>query len=249
MKKLAVLLLACLLTACAPAAAPPATATPIPPTVTDTPAPTATPEPTNTPKPTRTPKPTSTHRPPPTKTPVPDPILFTGTGDSVIDIDYPWDNAAQVDITHTGSAHFAIWSYDENNERIDLLVNTSGKYKGRVLIDILVGEPITRRMEITADGAWTITVLPLGVEFLHLCYIPGPCEGEGDDVLGLVGDPDTMQVDYPGNSYFSIWSYGPEIDLLVNESGPYAGRVLIQKGTVLFSIHAEGPWTLDITAR
>src|SRR4030065_1058006 len=94
---------------------------------TDTPKPTDTPEPTNTPKPSNTPKPTNTPKPsntpqPPTATP--EPILLTGSGDAVVDVDIPF-NIAVVHITGNASGrYFGVTSYGEDGEQINLLVNT-----------------------------------------------------------------------------------------------------------------------------
>jgi hypothetical protein len=253
MKNIAILILiACLLAACAPAATPPptATATPIPPTVTDTPAPSATPTITNTPTATATPKPTATKRPTATSTPVPQPITYTGTGDSVIDIETTWgSDSSIVEISHTGGGNFAVWNVDENNEHIDLLVNTIGSYQGRVPIDLMADQNPTRRMEIHAGGTWTIVLSPLSLDYIRICEVPGPCNGDGDDLVALKGDPDTMQVEYSGGGNFAIWGYASERDLLVNEIDTYSGKVLLANGTFMLVIHAAGPWTLDITAR
>ncbi len=67
---------------------------------TSTPEPTATatltptPEPTNTPAPTATPEPTSTPTPEPTATPAPQPVVYSGSGTNVIDIQKPGDAAS-----------------------------------------------------------------------------------------------------------------------------------------------------------
>jgi hypothetical protein len=221
-----------------------AVATTKPLAATNTKAPTDTPAPTNTPKPTNTPRPTAT------PTEVPQPITYTGTGDSVIDIETTWgSDSSIVEITHKGGGNFAVWNVDENNEHIDLLVNTIGNYTGRVAIDLMANQNPTRRLEINAGGSWTIVLYPLSLDYIRICVVPGPCTGTGDDLVALDGDPDTMQVEYPGGGNFAIWSFATERDLLVNEIGPYSGKVLLTNGTFMLVVHAEGPWTLDITAR
>ncbi len=120
------------------------------PTITNTPLPTNTPEPTNTPRPTNTPVPTAT------LTPTPAPIVLTGTGDSVVDLD-KWDGAALLHITDGGGSNFAIWNYGPDGEKIDLLVNTIGKYDGIRPLDFLSDED-TARFSVESSGQWKIEV-------------------------------------------------------------------------------------------
>ncbi len=87
----------------------------------DTPKPTDTPQPTNTPRPTNTPLPTATN------TPIPEPIIISGSGDDVVDID-KWSGPAILIINYQGRSNFVISNYGAGGEKIDLLVNTIGSY-------------------------------------------------------------------------------------------------------------------------
>ena len=50
-------------------------------------------------------------------------------------------------------------------------------------------------------------------------------------------------------SNFAIWGYGDTRDLLVNEISPYTGVVIVPSGIIILVIEAEGPWSIEVTAR
>jgi hypothetical protein len=74
----------------------------------------------------------------------------TGTGDDVVLVDPPTSGLTTVNITHNGSANFAVWAYGSSGT--DLLVNEIGNYAG----ESLLGDG-TFLIEIAADGSWSIT--------------------------------------------------------------------------------------------
>ena len=209
-------------------------------TITDTPEPTSTRQPTNTRRPSNTPRPTATH------TAIPTPILLSGTGSTVVDL-AKWDVGALAHITHDGGGNFAIWSYGEDGNRIDLLVNTIGNYKGTVPLDFGTDEQTTR-FEITARGSWTIEVAPL--ETMRREMIPGIMIGEGDDVLFMVSDdPDLLTAKADGwRGNFAVWAYGDRRSLLVNEIAPYEGTVVVPRDALVLVVQAAGPWELEVTS-
>jgi hypothetical protein len=195
---------------------------------------------------TATPRPTNTPLPPPTATQAP--IILTGSGDSVVDVTKD-SNPAIMKIKYQGGSNFAITNYDNNNNRIDLLVNTIGSYQGTVPLDFLKDEH-TARFEITAAGPWELQILPLS-QVRHES-IPGTIQGSGDDVIYLDGsNPDLLKADASTEtSNFVIYGYNNNSrDLLVNEIAPYTGTVLMDRTTFMIVINAEGKWTLDITTK
>lgn len=210
------------------------------------PPPTATPEPTATPvPPTPTPEPTATPEHP-TPTPVPEPKAYSGTGDNVVDIEKPGGQDQPV-IAHirgnAEGAHFAVKSFDDSGQLIDLLVNTTDPYEGVVPIDFGRDERTTR-LQITAAGDWQIEVRPLSTA--RRVSIPGSIEGIGDDVVIIDGDPDIAHI--TGNSdarHFAVIAYGDSYGLLVNTTDPYDGRVVVDKDAVVLKVDAEGPWSIS----
>lgn len=199
--------------------------------------------PTLTPLPTDTPEPTATIKP----TDSPEPIVLTGSGDSVVNVekgDYP----AIVHITgNSGSRYFGVTSYNSAGEQIDLIVNTTDPYDGVRAIDFLEGDH-TVRFQIEAVGEWRIEVL----DFLEarILTIPGTISGNGDDVILLDGIPDLATI--AGNTesrYFGVigWGTGGR-DLLINETDPYSGTVIVSRDVVFLEIFAEGEWTIEISS-
>jgi hypothetical protein len=238
-----------ILTSCGPASTPIPASTSVPATTvpTDTPAPTNTPKPTSTPRPTNTPKPTNTPRPTPTFTPTPAPIDLSGKGNSIVNVE-KWNGPALARIIYMGVGNFAVVNYGPDDERLNLLVNTIGKYEGTVPLDFLDGEQ-TVRLEVKSSGPWEMHVVPLGeVRFVD---IPGKFDGKGDDVVYLSGDnPDVMKVDASDASgNFVIWGYGNSRNLLVNELAPYTGDSLMTSDTKVLAINAEGSWSIEIITR
>ncbi len=219
--------------------------------VTDKPKETATAiPPTNTPTITNTSPPsTPTRTPtiPPSPTPEPEPIILTGSGDAIVDIEKLNVPMIVHIVGNPGSHHFAVINYDENNEQIDLLVNTTDPYDGVRPLDFK-DDVWTVRFEVKASGDWTIEVLPL--KDANFVIVPGIIQGEGDDVIFLLeGRPDTATI--KGNSighHFAVISYGNGRDLLVNTTDPYEGTVMLDPSTVILEIKADGAWEIEITA-
>ena len=212
---------------------------------TNTVLPTDTAAPTNTPAPTDTPLPTATATPPP------QPIVLSGSGDMVLDIN-KWLGPAIVHFAHTGQSNFIVESFAAENSRIDLLVNTIGNFKGVVPVDFDGTD--TKRFTIKADGPWEVQILPLSSA--TKMNVPGSIAGEGDDVILLGGAaPDKITIDASqASSNFVLLSYSnpssiDRLDLLANEIAPYTGVVLAPNGTGILVITATGPWKLDITGQ
>jgi len=153
-------------------AQPPSTST-LEPTNTRKSSPSLTPKPTNTPEPTNTRRPTNTPLPTATPTPEPQPIILTGKGDSVLEVE-KWNGPALAKIKYNGGSNFAVINYDAQDERIDLLVNTIGKYEGIIPLDFTDGE-YTARLEVKASGEWEIQILP--IDRIDLVVLPTTIQG------------------------------------------------------------------------
>ncbi|HYI14231.1 MAG TPA: hypothetical protein VEX37_02495 [Thermomicrobiales bacterium] len=218
---------------------------------TSTPEPTATatltptPAPTNTPAPTATSEPTSTPTPEPTATPAPQPVVYSGSGDNVIDIQKPGGADAAVVAYVRGNAesrHFAVENFGASGEQIALLVNTTDPYEGIVPMDFRSGEQTTR-LQITSTGEWYIEIRPLST--VRHSGAPGVIEGTGDDVFIVDGEPDTALITGNADSrHFAVIAYGERSNLLVNTTDPYDGRVIVAGDTVVVEVTAVGGWTI-----
>jgi hypothetical protein len=217
--------------------------TEVPTVITETPE-----EPTNTPEPTSTftPEPTATWTS--TATPVPDPIVLTGSGDDVVDFENYFDIAVVRIAGNAAGRHFAVANFGADGSRYELLVNTTEPYSGVRPLDFRANQHTTR-FEITATGEWSIEILPI-TEAREL-EVPGVIDGVGDDVVRLSGTvPDIATIiGNEADRHFAVRGYHDRIDLLVNTTDPYSGRVSLNPNTVVLEITAVGEWTIEIEGR
>jgi hypothetical protein len=183
---------------------------------------------------------------------VPEPITLTGTGDSVVGFEPP-DAVCLVHVIGNAAAHhFAVTGYNEDGERVELLVNTTDPYDGYQWLDLMAGQNTTR-FEVKADGSWTIEVIPfgphLGLDFA--LHVPGTMERSGDFAFILIGeDPDTATI--KGNAaahHFAVFAYSDRRDLLVNTTDPYDGTVVMNRNTQLMQVFADGAWSIIVHER
>jgi hypothetical protein len=219
------------------------------PTQTQVPTRTNTPEPTNTPQSTATTAPTSTPTTAPSPTPPPQPIELSGNGSQVVEFDNPF-GAAFIRAVYTGSRNFIVHNVGADNENIDLLINTSGKYDGFRPLDWSSNEH-TMRFTVKSYGDWKITVYPIAKEYLHSCEVPCEYPGQGDDIVLLTGGkPDMLEYNFSGERNAVLKAiYEGTYDLLVNDSAPVKGSALLPGGTRILEIRATGPWIIKISSR
>ncbi len=172
-----------------------------------------------------------------------DVVEESGSGDSIVAVP-EGITAALVTATHTGSRNFVIQSLDANNEVRDLLVNEIGPYSGTVDFGVTGWSDAPSMLQIKADGAWTITLSPVGT-----APAPGAdLSGTGDSILRYEGAAGIATVNHAGESNFVIhFTDGTSPDLLVNEIGAYSGEIPIKSGPALIAVKADGDWTITIT--
>lgn len=172
--------------------------------------------------------------------PIPDPVVYTGSGDDVLSIEPPEVGPITLHITgNEGARHFAVESYDADGQWLDLLVNTTEPYQG-VVLDL--GE--AHELDISATGDWTIEVHPLrGATTVE---IPGTIDGTGDYVFLLDGEPTIAHI--IGNEaerHYAVETYNKRWDLLVNTTDFYDGRVRVESDAVIVVVTAVGPWSIE----
>lgn len=150
-----------------------------------------------------------------------------------------------LDLTHTGSSNFIVWSLDSSFGPIDLFVNEIGNYQGRRMVHggWFLQPELVRHLDIDADGAWSITARPMSAA----SSMTSSLTGSGDSIVRYQGSASTLSSTHDGASNFIIVGYlsdGEYNDLIVNEIGPYTGTDLIPSGTAILDIAADGNWTL-----
>lgn len=190
---------------------------------------------------TPTPIPPTASPVPPTLTPVPPtlapPIELQGSGGDVKDVVIT--AVSRLHFTHQGARNFAVVAYGAGTSH-DLLVNTIGTYDGtRYLL------PGAYSLEITADGAWAVTISALASDQ----SAAGTMQGVGDDVRGLFAPPGgraTYQFIHAGERNFAvILVCDTGRDLLVNEIGAVDTKAVVQFGNAtacFWDITADGAW-------
>lgn len=166
---------------------------------------------------------------------------YAGFGDDVLTIAKHATGPAILVINHTGGSNFAVKSLDSSLESTDLLVNEIGPYGGTVILDgNSRGE--TAALEITAGGAWTITLKPLtGVKSYDGS---APITGRGDDVFYYKGSAKAATFSHNGSSNIAVKNFGARSSLLVNEIGAYTGTVVWAPG--LYQVNADGDWSATL---
>ena len=194
--------------------------------------------------PTASPAPSESESVEPTPTPAPtvESVTYEGSGTKILKIDKPEPGVVLITMTHDGSSNFAVWSLDGNLEQMDLLVNTIGNYKGTTVLDLNDGEE-TARLDISADGNWTVTLSPLA----SAKRFTGSAEGTSDDVLIYEGPVGVATLTHKGDSNFAVWFYSTSSsDLAANEIGNYSGEAVIPEGPTLVEVETEGKWSIDV---
>ncbi|GAA1468895.1 NINE protein [Microbacterium thalassium] len=170
------------------------------------------------------------------------PVEQSGTGDTLITLP-EGATGGIVTATHNGERNFAISVLDASNETTgELLVNTIGTYSGMTAWGVnAFGEGA--RLQVTADGAWTITISPMG-------SAPAVAQsGTGDAVFLYDGGAAALTATHDGERNFAILEETSEafnMGLLVNEIGTYSGTVPLSAGPSVITVTADGNWTLAI---
>ena len=173
---------------------------------------------------------------------IPDPVVYSGTGDDVVQITPPEGKYVFRITGNQEGRHFSVKAYDSMAEYIDLLVNTTSQYSG-VTYDPTQS---TAMLEVSATGDWTIELV--SIYTMDALISGNSISGEGDAVLQVFAP--VLTADIQGNdasAHFSVKSYdmdGGYLDLLVNTTDPYSGTVMMGLDVSTLVISAEGPWTI-----
>jgi hypothetical protein len=178
-------------------------------------------------------------------------ITKTGTGDAVVDIPESNENYRFIKFSHNGQSNFAVTSYDKSGNRGDLLVNTIGGYSGTRMIRY--GTSIGR-LEIKADGQWTVQMDGIKPGIIPVINTPGSLSGAGDAVVAITccsPAPDKATFSNSGDSNFAVIAFGSIIrqNLLVNEIGAYQGTVLLPNNVEFLEITSNGNWTVNVSGK
>lgn len=170
------------------------------------------------------------------------PLQKSGTGDTIVTLP-EGATGGIVTATHNGTRNFAVSVLDANNSSTgELLVNTIGAYSGTTAWGIsALGDGV--RLQITADGSWTIDIRPMG-SALELAT-----SGSGDAVFLYDGGAAALSATHDGSRNFVVQEETGEafrIGLLINDIGAYSGTVPLSSGPSVLTVTADGNWTLAV---
>jgi hypothetical protein len=170
------------------------------------------------------------------------PIVLQGQGSVVTDKVTLPSGRNRVVLTHQGEENFAVWAYFEDGSK-DLLANTIGNHSGQRPI-IGSGQVY---FEVTADGAWTITIEALQPDPAAAQGISGNGEYVSGTFTPAKVGPVPYNVSHTGESNFAVWlrCTGGD-DLVVNEIGSYTGSTVIEfeQGPCFWDVTADGTWSV-----
>lgn len=172
-------------------------------------------------------------------------IQLAGTGDDSPTFSIPQDVAAIAEITHDGEGSFSVRALGADDIE-QLLISTTGAYHGTVLFDQSEGVH-SEALEIEADGDWTATIRP--VPEARQWDPSGELSGTGDDVVLVepaTSGRATVTIAHRGQSRFIVVSYAsPGGGTLVDTEGSYAGDSVLDEGTFVLEIRADGEWSIS----
>ncbi|WP_254525639.1 polysaccharide deacetylase family protein [Natrinema caseinilyticum] len=159
------------------------------------------------------------------------------------------DGVLVANTTHEGDSEITVDVTEVDGDGTDEnLVTTAGNTTGESIMAVESG---TYRLEVDADGAWSIELTQPAVESDELEDLPVEAEGTGSDVVGpLWTDGRTRVVaTHEGDGAFIVDGYGADgsREILVHRTGEFDNsRSYKAGGTVWLNVEADGDWTLEV---
>lgn len=175
--------------------------------------------------------------------PEPDPITFSGSGDTVTDFFTTEFQLLRVHLSHDGDSNFIVWLVDEEGNKEESLANKIGRYDASRYFNPLPNQKYL--LDIQADGAWEIRIeQPRPKEGSPM---PANLSGAGDTASEFLSYEEGLAVydmSFSGDGNFIVWLYskdGTRVANLANEIGDY-------EGSTTERIPRDGIYALDIVA-
>ena len=165
------------------------------------------------------------------------PIVIQGRGQTATQPITPRSAQSVLTFTHNGARNFVVQVFRGNAR--DLLVNKIGVYQGQR--PVMGAEPFT--LNIEADGAWTVSITPVG--------------GNGAPAFSGRGDAVSAQFTPPGTGPWEFKNTGARNfvvylhcrngrQLVQNRIGAFEGSAVTQFGTApcYWEVESDGQWSL-----
>jgi len=170
-----------------------------------------------------------------------DPIVYSGSGDDVIEIETLPEAWVFYVKGNAEDRFFSVKGYDENGNSTELFVATTDIYEGTTIDP----QQETVMLEVSASGAWTIEVRSIYDQ--DMIRQGETYSGTGDDIILVYSSGTTASIQ--GNSaarFFAVKSYGDRNNLLVATTDAYDGKVMLKGDPYLLEVSAQGSWSITL---
>lgn len=168
---------------------------------------------------------------------------YKGTGDDVVTLP-KGATAAIVTATYSGGGFFYVSTLDSRYQTAEYLMSSYGeKYSGSMAYGLSEFSERSVRLEIEADGPWTVKVAPLSTAKSM------PTSGTGDKVFLYTGSAGRVTLSHNGKQWFEVTQYTNEEYgqyYLAYAGGAYKGTVPIYGGPSVIEIEADGKWSTSV---
>ena len=169
----------------------------------------------------------------------------SGEGDDVVELDCS-PAPCLIDVSHEGEGDFALATCDAAGRRRAMLAISTGPYEGRVTT--YGDERAAATLEVTADGAWELTVRPMeAVERVELGEAGEAVAFHGDDVV-YVDDASVVAIalahrDEGRLAVRAVSVTGTEV--LVDATGAFEDTLAWGKPRAYLVVSADGDWSMS----
>lgn len=184
--------------------------------------------------------------------PEPDPIELSGTGSQATDFFELEQGLMVVDMAHQGQSNFVVTLLNEQGQEVAFAL---GNAIGTVEVSNATRIPKTGRyiLDVESDGPWQITVRqPRPAEVPEQTSFSGE-GGAATELFAMSGGLKKMNFTHQGESNFVVTlldQEGREVEFaLANDIGNVetsSTATIGQDGIYLFTVEADGPWTINI---
>lgn len=178
-------------------------------------------------------------------TPIPpEPITLSGTGKAVTESFALPDEVSRTIATHSGRSNFMVYAQPVNGGYNELLVNRIGVYHGSTLLR----SKKEFYFEVTADGAWTITIEAVPITHKPLATIVGTGDMVSERFLPAMVGSVIYRFVHTGRSNFSVTLHSlHKTTLLQNVIGPLHQytQVTFPPGLCWWEVKTEGTWRIE----
>lgn len=173
-------------------------------------------------------------------------LVYSGTGPKVITLPSTVD-AALVMATHDGESRFFVETTRSDGQLDEQLVSHIGPYSGTTVYGINGYDPDPTRLEVVADGAWTVRIRAIALA--PMLYTAAAGSSDGVRLFG--GGAGTWAATYAGDDYFIVQTENPALhehwEEVFRVQGPYAGSGAHAAGPSVVTVTADAAWTLKVS--